>query len=45
MNSCQRCGQKLSHNYLMVIFTIIKDKRIRLIVCQKCKEILTNKGG
>jgi len=40
MNSCMRCGEKLSHNYLVAIFTIINEKRKRLIVCLKCKEIL-----
>jgi hypothetical protein len=44
MNSCMRCGEKLSHNYLVAIFTIIKEKRERLIVCLKCKEILEKKG-
>ena len=44
MNSCMRCGEKLSHNYLVAIFTIINEKRKRLIVCLKCKEILNKKG-
>ncbi|MFH1889145.1 MAG: hypothetical protein ABH806_03545 [Candidatus Omnitrophota bacterium] len=43
MNSCMRCGEKLSHNYLSAIFTVIKEKRERLIVCLKCKETLNNK--
>ena len=43
MNSCMRCGEKLSHNYLVAIFTIINEKRKRLIVCLKCKEILNKK--
>ena len=43
MNSCMRCGDKLSHNYLVAIFTIINEQRKRLIVCLKCKEILKNK--
>ncbi len=43
MNSCMRCGNKLSHNYLTAIFTTIKEKRVRLIVCAKCKEILNKK--
>jgi NAD-dependent SIR2 family protein deacetylase len=43
MNSCMRCGEKFQHNYLAAIFTIIKEKRERLIVCLKCKEILNNK--
>lgn len=44
MNSCMRCGEKLSHNYLVTIFTMINEKRERLIVCLKCKEILNKKG-
>jgi NAD-dependent SIR2 family protein deacetylase len=44
MNSCMRCGEKLSHNYLVAIFTIINEKRERVIVCLKCKEILNKKG-
>jgi len=44
MNSCMRCGEKLSHNYLAEIFTIINEKRKRLIVCLKCKEILNKMG-
>jgi len=44
MNSCMRCGEKLSHNYLVAIFTIINEKRKRVIVCLKCKEILDKKG-
>jgi len=35
-----RCGQKMSHNYLVPVFTMQKDKRERMIVCLKCKEIL-----
>jgi len=38
-----RCGAKLSHNYLVAIFTVIKEERKRLIVCLKCKEILSKK--
>jgi hypothetical protein len=44
MISCMRCGQKLAHNYLVTIFTIVNEKRKRLIVCLKCKEILDKKG-
>ena len=44
MNSCMRCGEKLSHNYLVAIFTIINEKRKRVIVCLKCKEILNKMG-
>ena len=43
MKSCARCGEKLSHNYLVAIYTIIKEVRKRLIVCLKCKEILIKK--
>jgi len=40
MNSCARCGERLAHNYLVTIFTMIKEVRTKLIVCVKCKEIL-----
>jgi NAD-dependent SIR2 family protein deacetylase len=40
MNSCMRCGEKMAHNYLVTIFTTIKEERKKLIVCLKCKEIL-----
>ncbi len=43
MNSCMRCGEKLAHNYLVRIFTVIKEKSERLIVCLKCKGILNKK--
>jgi len=43
MNSCTRCGEKLSHNYLVAIFMTIKEKIERVIVCLKCKEILNKK--
>jgi len=43
MNSCARCGVRLSHNYLFAIFTTIKEKLERMIVCVKCKEILSKK--
>jgi DNA-binding protein len=39
-----RCGEKLSHNYLVAMFTMIKEERKRVIVCLKCKEILNKKG-
>ena len=45
MNSCMRCGDKLSHNYLVAIFTVINEKRKRVIVCLKCKEILNKKAA
>jgi len=38
-----RCGEKLSHNYLVAIYTIIKEERKRVIVCLKCKELLNKK--
>jgi DNA-binding protein len=38
-----RCGEKLSHNYLVAMFTKIKEERKRVIVCLKCKEILNKK--
>jgi len=43
MNSCMRCGVKLQHNYLVPVFTTINEKRKRMIVCLKCKEILSKK--
>ncbi|MEI8349895.1 MAG: hypothetical protein WCI77_07055 [Candidatus Omnitrophota bacterium] len=43
MNSCMRCGEKLSHNYLVTVFTIVNEKRKRVLVCLKCKEILDKK--
>ncbi len=43
MNSCMRCGKKLSHNYLVPIFTIKNEKREKLIVCSGCKEIINAK--
>jgi len=43
MNSCVRCGEKLAHNYLVAMFTIINETRKRVIVCLKCKEILNKK--
>ena len=44
MNSCMRCGEKMAHNYLVAMYTIIKEKRERMRVCLKCKEILNKKG-
>lgn len=43
MNSCVRCGEKMSHNYLVAIFTTINEARKRVIVCLKCKDILNKK--
>ncbi len=43
MNSCTRCGEKKSHNYLTTISTIINEKIKRVMVCLKCKEILNKK--
>jgi len=43
MNSCMRCGIKLQHNYLVVMFTKIKEEIKRVLVCLKCKEILDKK--
>ena len=40
MNSCKRCGDKLQHNYLVAVFKVTKEKRERMIVCLKCKDIL-----
>jgi len=36
-----RCGDKLQHNYLQTVFRVIKEKSERLIVCSKCKDILS----
>jgi hypothetical protein len=43
MSSCMRCGEKLSHNYLVTMFTTINEKRKRVMVCSKCKEIFNKK--
>jgi len=43
MNGCMRCGVKLSHNYLVPVSTIVNEKKKRLIVCLKCKEIINKK--
>jgi len=43
MNSCIRCGERLSHNYLVAIFQVINEKRKRVLVCLKCKKILEQK--
>jgi len=45
MNSCIRCGEKLSHNYLVAISTIVNEKIKRVIVCLKCKEILNKNAA
>lgn len=42
MNSCMRCGNKLQHNYLVPAFKITGDKKEKLVVCFKCKDILKN---
>ncbi len=44
MTSCMRCGAKLQHNYLVTVFSLIKEQRKRMIVCFKCREILQKKG-
>ena len=44
MNACMRCGDKVAHNYLTALFTIIDEKRKRVVVCSQCKEILEKKG-
>jgi len=43
MNNCMRCGEKFAHNYLITMFATVKEKRERMIVCKKCKEILDKK--
>ena len=43
MTGCMRCGDKFQHNYLVTVFSMIKEKRERLIVCLKCKDILKKK--
>jgi hypothetical protein len=43
MNSCKRCGKKMSHNYLFTAFTLLEEKIKRVIVCLKCKDILNKK--
>jgi uncharacterized CHY-type Zn-finger protein len=43
MNSCMRCGEKLQHNDLVTLFKVTKEKRERLVVCLKCKDILSKK--
>ncbi|MFA5062807.1 MAG: hypothetical protein WC578_01870 [Candidatus Omnitrophota bacterium] len=40
MNSCMRCGERLAHNYLVTVFTLVKEERKRMIVCLKCREVL-----
>ena len=44
MNSCIRCGIRLTHNYLKAVFMTIKEKRRRALVCLKCEEILGAKA-
>ena len=41
MNSCKRCGVKFQHNYLVTFFKVTKEKTERMIVCLKCRDILT----
>ena len=43
MNSCMRCGEKLAHNYLVTVFTLVKEERKKMIVCLKCRDILDKK--
>lgn len=38
-----RCGDKFQHNYLVAVFKQTKDKRERLVVCFKCRDILNKK--
>jgi uncharacterized CHY-type Zn-finger protein len=45
MNSCRRCGDKLQHNYLVEFFKVTKEKRERMIVCLKCRDILKQQQG
>jgi uncharacterized CHY-type Zn-finger protein len=44
MKSCVRCGNNLQHNYLVTVFKETKEKRERLIVCFKCRDILTKEA-
>jgi len=39
-----RCRTKLQHNYLVTVFKETKEKRERLIVCLKCRDILKGQG-
>ena len=43
MKACMRCGERFSHNYLVEVVTILKDKWQRLIVCLKCRDILNSR--
>jgi hypothetical protein len=36
-----RCGDKTQHNYLVTVFRVTNEKRERLIVCAKCKDIFS----
>ena len=45
MNSCKRCGNKFQHNYLVTVFKVTKEKRERMIVCLKCRDILKKEEG
>jgi hypothetical protein len=44
MPNCMRCGEKLAHNYLVAMFTMIEAKMKRIIVCLKCKDVLDKKA-
>jgi hypothetical protein len=44
MNSCIRCGIKLSHNYLKGISMPINEKVRRVLVCSMCEGILGAKA-
>lgn len=44
MNSCRRCGERLQHNYLVEFFKVTKEKRERMIVCLKCRDILSKQA-
>jgi len=48
MNSCARCGEKMSHNYLSTVFTVKDEIKKKVVVCLKCKGIFEkgeNKAG
>lgn len=44
MNSCGRCGDRLQHNYLVEFFKVTKERRERMVVCLKCRDILKQQG-
>ena len=33
----------MQHNYLVTVFKMIKEKKERLVVCLKCRDILDKK--